>query len=516
MVPARLGAANFSKGVTMRQAPFKAALRNAAVIACGLIWASPSWAQFEPPTVEAGPKLPAVTAFPAPETYANTTGVSLRVAEPGAEIHYTWDGSKPTAASPKIEGDQVLFIAGVYDGQKGLTTGYTLRAAATKTGRTDSDPVTVSYRIERRDRTAYVSEEVAPGVRMIRDSDNDKMFLVRGTKAYALIDSGMGRGALRDYVAQFTGGLPVIVILTHSHGDHIGQASQFVDSGPVYVGSGDRAAVERFLARQGASTQSLAANLKPVGEGDKIDLGDRALEIHPVAGHTPGSIVIFDPTFGNLFSGDSVGNNSPLPPDVMWMQGAERSLDIYLANVRTLRERLGDKVQRVMTGHNDRPLVGAAYLDNLERALQHALDEGEGALIPSWRPAGIWQVVEGDRFTNPDWFGVNVNRKTFLPAAPDQIAGLTALRLTGARLSQPLDPAIHDYRVTRTSAWGAVTLAVLPTSSRSRRLTVAGKAVAPGAAVKIAAGQTSVPIVVTAPDGRTSATYRLTFENPAR
>jgi len=93
-------------------------------------------------------------------------------------------------------------------------------------GHTNSAIANFQFVVERRDRTAYVSEEILPGVRMIRDSDNDKMFLVQGEKAFALIDSGQGTGKLRDYLAQYTGGLPIVPIFTHSHGDHIGQADQ--------------------------------------------------------------------------------------------------------------------------------------------------------------------------------------------------------------------------------------------------------------------------------------------------
>ena len=119
-------------------------------------------------------KLPAPTVFPAPGTYFNTTALSLMDPVPGTEIHYTWDGSEPNASSPVFDPRGVLFIAGVYDGNQGLKTGYTLRAVSLKAGMTGSDPATFSYTIERRDRTTYVSEEIAPGVRMIRDSDNDR------------------------------------------------------------------------------------------------------------------------------------------------------------------------------------------------------------------------------------------------------------------------------------------------------------------------------------------------------
>ncbi len=205
-----------------------------------------------------GAKLPPPTVFPAPGTYFNTTSLSLRDEVPGTEIHYTWDGSEPTASSPVYDPREVLFIGGVYDGNKGLQTGYTLRAVAIKQGMAASDPVTFSYRVERRDRTAYISEEVAPGVRMIRDSDNDKMFLIRGSKRYALIDSGMGRGELRNYISQFTGGLPLVVIFTHSHGDHIGQSDQFIAESTEYIGAGDRDATADFLQKHGATREQIA------------------------------------------------------------------------------------------------------------------------------------------------------------------------------------------------------------------------------------------------------------------
>jgi glyoxylase-like metal-dependent hydrolase (beta-lactamase superfamily II) len=267
-----------------------------------------------------GAKLPPPTVFPAPGTYFNTTSLSLRDEAPGTEIHYTWDGSEPTASSPVSDPREVLFIGGVYDGNKGLQTGYTLRAVAIKNGMVPSDPVTFSYRVERRDRTAYISEEVAPGVRMIRDSDNDKMFLISGSKRYALVDSGMGRGELRNYISQYTGGLPLVVIFTHSHGDHIGQSDQFIADSTEYIGASDRDATADFLQKHGATQKEIASHLKEVNDGDKVDLGDRALEIIAVPGHTPGSVVVLDPATGNLFTGDSVGNNSNLPPDVLWMQ----------------------------------------------------------------------------------------------------------------------------------------------------------------------------------------------------
>lgn len=457
------------------------------------------------------PKLPPPTIFPAPGTYFNTTSLSLRDEVPGTEIHYTWDGSEPTASSPVYDQLEVLLIGGVYDGNKGLQTGYTLRAVAVKQGMAPSDSVTFSYKVERRDRTAYISEEVAPGVRMIRDSDNDKIFLVTGSKRYALIDSGMGRGELRNYISQFTGGLPLVVIFTHSHGDHIGQADQFIAGSTEYIGAGDREATADFLQKHGATREQIASHLQTVTDGSKVDLGDRALEIVTITGHTPGSIVILDPSNGNLFTGDTVGNNSYLPPDVLWMQWLTYPLDAYFAAVRTGRQQLGERVKLIMTGHNDRPLLGTAYLDNLETALQRAMDEGNDALVPSYRPHGIKQIVVGDRFTDPNWFGINVNAQTFLPAPPDQISSATLIDLHGATLTPRFTPNVHDYQA-KTTGSGPITIAVKPASSKAS-LTVNGEAAQPGTPVDVSfkGRRDVVAISVIARDGSTQTAYRVTI-----
>lgn len=457
-----------------------------------------------------GEKLPSPTVLPLPGTYSNTTSITLMDAVPGTEIHYTWDGSIPDGRSPVFDPRSVLFIAGLYDGNRGLKTGYTLRAVAMKAGSTSSDPATFLYQIDRRDRTAYISQIVAPGVRMIRDSDNDKMYLVRGTKRYALIDSGMGRGELRHYIKQFTHGLPLVAIWTHSHPDHIGQADQFIASSVEYIGAGDLETATAFLERRGVSSRLIAEHLRPVSDGATIDLGDRALEIITVPGHTPGSIVILDPATGDLFTGDSFGNNSYLPPDVMWMQWSTEPLDEYFSAVLTARARLRGRVRLILTGHNDHPLVGARYLDNLEAALQRAMNEGRGALIPSWRPPGIEQIVVGDRFTDPNWFGINVNAKTFLPAPPDQIASLVLIRMQGASLDMRFSTERHDYQAT-VHGTEPVTISVRPASSRVRSISIDGRAAKAGAPQSLPFnGHTmTVQIVVTAHDGRTTQTYRV-------
>ena len=196
----------------------------------------------------------------------------------------------------------------------------------------------------------------------------------------------------------------------------------------------------------------------------------------------------------------------------MWMQRSPEPLDRYFAAVRTARLMLGDRVKRIMTGHNDRPLLGTAYLDNLETALQRAMDEGNAALVPSYRPPGIQQIVVGDRFTDPDWFGVNVNAQTFLPAPPQQIASLTLITLKGASLQSRFDSAQLAYEA-KVTGRGPVAIAVRPAASRVHSLLIDGKPAQAGVRHEIAyrGGTREVPITVTAYDGKTTETYRLTL-----
>jgi hypothetical protein len=173
---------------------------------------------------------------------------------------------------------------------------------------------------------------------------------------------------------------------------------------------------------------------------------------------------------------------------------------------------LGNRVKLILTGHNDRPLVGTAYLDNLETALQRALDEGTAALVPSWRPAGQQQIVVGDRFTDPNWFGINVAPKFFLPAPPEQIASLSLIDLQGATLDGRFQSQRREYDASANGR-GPVTFIVRPASSKIHSLTIDGKPVKPGAATRVAfkGSSRAVPIVVTAADGKTTQTYTVTL-----
>jgi glyoxylase-like metal-dependent hydrolase (beta-lactamase superfamily II) len=462
----------------------------------------------------ARPTLPAPTAFPASGTYATTISVTLLDADPGAQIHYTLDGSVPTAASPTFDPVRLFFLGAVSDGDRGLTTGYTVRAVALGAGGARSDVVTFTYTIARRDRTVYLSEPVFPGVRMIRDADNDKMFLVAGRSRAVLIDSGQGRGALRDYLAPYIGDRPLDVIFTHNHGDHIGQADQFVRESLEYIGEEDRPALVQRLRAAGTPDDVIEAHVKAMTDGQQIDLGDRTLTLYQAHGHTPGSLVVLDEPSGILFTGDSFGSNNAIVPDSAYMQlGTSLPIDRYLDAVLRLRAKLRGKVTAVLTGHNDRPLWGETYLDHVQTAAQAIVDHGVEVLRPGPRPVGGFQAQFGDRLNDPDWGAISVNRDRLLSVPAGQIAAVSLLDVSGGSLQEPFTSDVKAYHLQVAKGTRTVHITPVSLSSRPKALTVNGVAARSGTAVTVPLkGLRSIDVVVTSSDGSVTTTYQLRLD----
>ena len=123
--------------------------------------------------------------------------------------------------------------------------------------------------------------------------------LVRGSEA-AVVDTG-NPGSSDDIGAalQTLGvgwGEVRHVILTHSHGDHVGGLDGVLAEAPsamTYAGAGDIDAIR-------------APNpLTAVGDGDEV-LG---LEVIETPGHTPGSISVLDTGIGLLVAGDALNTD---------------------------------------------------------------------------------------------------------------------------------------------------------------------------------------------------------------
>jgi glyoxylase-like metal-dependent hydrolase (beta-lactamase superfamily II) len=191
---------------------------------------------------------------------------------------------------------------------------------------------------ETRSLAGFEIKLVADRVWCIDDQGTVNAYLIEGEKSALLVDTTTGRGDLARCVTALTK-QPVLVVVTHGHGDHTGGIRQFEK---VYVHPADVNMTKRCLPWRGwwgSRTQ-----LVPVEHGYRFDLGNRTIEVIEVPGHTVGSIVLLDVTHRLLFTGDNDNGT-------VWLFLKECTpLETYLATLRKLNQRMGE-FDTLLPGH---------------------------------------------------------------------------------------------------------------------------------------------------------------------
>lgn len=129
---------------------------------------------------------------------------------------------------------------------------------------------------------------------------SESLYLVEGSDRAVLIDAGTRIAGLGKIVASLTN-KPVMLVATHAHPDHTGSAIN--DFAELHIGAGD--AGSPFVS-------AYNGQIKPLKDGDVLDLGGRMLDVVATPGHTPGSTTFIDRKAGYGFSGDSFGSGNLL------------------------------------------------------------------------------------------------------------------------------------------------------------------------------------------------------------
>lgn len=210
---------------------------------------------------------------------------------------------------------------------------------------------------------------ISENVWRIEDNHIDNIYLVTGTDSAMLIDNGLGAVNLVDFIRTITK-LPLIVINTHGHPDHVGSNNQFekVYANPVdfdrirYFSQKETKAkmlkvmlhspVPDFLKYEQGDSNHLP-ELLGLKDGQVFDLGKRKLEIIFTPGHTAGSVCILDKTDSLLFTADN-GN------ELSWLHLKESvPLEIYLQSLEKLQQRKKE-FKILLPGHSDP--IDAAFL----------------------------------------------------------------------------------------------------------------------------------------------------------
>jgi glyoxylase-like metal-dependent hydrolase (beta-lactamase superfamily II) len=214
-------------------------------------------------------------------------------------------------------------------------------------------------------------------------------YLVLGKDRGVLIDAGNGIGNMKQLVDELTD-LPVSVLLTHAHIDHIGSAHLF-DEVAIY---NNREAIARIQAgvphdRAAGSidTESkyvwkpLPESVDPATfeirgvnptstfeEGDIIDLGGRRLEVIFTPGHSPGSACFLDLDNRLLFTGDH------FYPGPLYAHGSNVDLNQYAASNDKIAQRVAE-YDYVLSAHNE-PWVKAEIIPRVTEGFEAIIAGG--------------------------------------------------------------------------------------------------------------------------------------------
>ena len=148
-------------------------------------------------------------------------------------------------------------------------------------------------------------------------------YLLCGVERAVLIDTGLGIGEISRVVRQLTN-LPVQVLTTHAHWDHIGGHRCF-ENIAVHEAERDWIAGHFPLPRQAVlqnlmrPPHEIPPDFAPeqyqiyaggartlLHDGDRITLGGRSLQVMHTPGHSPGHCCFFEPERGWLYAGDLV------------------------------------------------------------------------------------------------------------------------------------------------------------------------------------------------------------------
>ena len=249
---------------------------------------------------------------------------------------------------------------------------------------------------------------VEPGVFALVESRQQQeviSWLVVGTTRALLFDTGMGMRPLRPVVARLTA-LPVTVLNSHTHLDHVGGNVEFSDvramghaftrgnmRGKTHAQVADEATPAALCGNTAVGFDTAAYHIRPwtsrgeLRDGDTFELGGRTIDVIAVPGHTPDAIALHDRAAGLLWTGDTFYAGP------IWLFMPETDLDAYLVSIEKLAA-LVPSLRRVLPAHNT--VAAAPSMLGRVRNVMRAIRSGS---IPGTTPAPGQRLFTFDGFS---------------------------------------------------------------------------------------------------------------------
>ncbi len=187
--------------------------------------------------------------------------------------------------------------------------------------------------------------EVRPGIFRFDDDTKASFYLIVGKEAAAAIDTGLSEGALMPVLRRYTD-LPITLLVTHGHGDHISHADEFET---VYMSPADIPFLSVAAERLGLKRPLDPERFQPLYDRETVRVGDIELEVFAVPGHSVGSVVFYDRKDNLMFSGDAFGSGWAVfmqLPGGAQVAEYRKSLHAFLERVEAI-----DPEPEFLTGH---------------------------------------------------------------------------------------------------------------------------------------------------------------------
>jgi glyoxylase-like metal-dependent hydrolase (beta-lactamase superfamily II) len=222
--------------------------------------------------------------------------------------------------------------------------------------------------------------KVAPGTFAIYEphqSEETISYLIVGQKQALLFDTGMGIANIHKIVSRLTS-LPIVVLNSHTHDDHVGGNWQFnsifgMDTAFTRENAKGSTADAQAEIAPGEICGSPPKGFDPktyrtkpwhvsffIHDGFRIKLGGRTVEVIATPGHTPDAIALLDRDNKLLFTGDTY---YPAP---IWLYRPETDLAAYEKSIERLAA-LAPDANTVLGAHNI-PVASPTVLPALVQA----------------------------------------------------------------------------------------------------------------------------------------------------
>ncbi|MBI4892060.1 MAG: MBL fold metallo-hydrolase [Acidobacteria bacterium] len=198
------------------------------------------------------------------------------------------------------------------------------------------------------------------------------LYLVFGADRALLVDTGAGQVDTRSPVMQLIGkwakrrnrpSVPLLVVHSHGHGDHVAGDSQFRNvQGVHFVEATIQALAEAFQLGDWPNRNGV------------IELGGRTLDLIPIPGHQEASIALYDRRTGILLTGDTVYPGRLYVRDWRAFTASIERL-VAFTGQHPVTHVLGCHIEQSRTPFVDYP-VGTVYHPD-----EHALELGRAELL---------------------------------------------------------------------------------------------------------------------------------------